>query len=90
LGVRLLSLPNSRGTSPDRLLDRIDIHVEVSLVGYGKLDGDRMGETSKSIRKRKQAACNIQQQRFANSQSDIICNADMRFGGDTTVLQVAG
>jgi len=49
------------------LLDRIDIHVEVSLVGYGKLDGDRMGETSKSIRKRVQAARNIQQQRFAGS-----------------------
>jgi predicted ATPase with chaperone activity len=39
-----------------------------------------MGETSKSIRKRVQAARNIQQQRFASSQSDIICNADMRVG----------
>jgi len=37
-----------------------------------------MGETSKSIRKREQAARNIQQQRFASSQSDISCNADMR------------
>ena len=39
-----------------------------------------MGETSESIRNRVQAARNIQQQRFANSQSDIICNADMRVG----------
>ena len=39
-----------------------------------------MGETSESIRKRVQAARNIQQQRFAGSQSDIICNADMRVG----------
>ena len=39
-----------------------------------------MGETSESIRKRVQAARNIQQQRFASSQSDIICNADMRVG----------
>ena len=39
-----------------------------------------MGETSESIRKRVQVARNIQQQRFANWQSDIICNADMRVG----------
>jgi len=62
------------------LLDRIDIHIEVSQVDYEKLSGDRMGETSESIRKRVQAARNIQQQRFAGSQSDIICNADMRVG----------
>jgi predicted ATPase with chaperone activity len=37
-----------------------------------------MGETSESIRKRVQAARNIQQQRFVSSQSDVICNADMR------------
>jgi len=62
------------------LLDRIDIHIEVPRVDYEKLSGDRMGETSESIRKRVQAARNIQQQRFAGSQSDIICNADMRVG----------
>lgn len=56
------------------LLDRIDIHIEVPRVDYEKLSGDRMGETSESICKRVQAACNIQQQRFANSQSDIFCN----------------
>jgi len=39
-----------------------------------------MGETSEAIRKRVQAACNIHRQRFASSQSDIICNADMRVG----------
>ena len=60
------------------MLDRIDIHIEVPRVDYEKLSGDRMGETSEAIRKRVQAARNIQQQRFANSQSDIICNADMR------------
>jgi len=62
------------------LLDRIDIHIEVPRVDYEKLSGDRMGETSETIRKRVQAARNIQQQRFASSQSDIICNADMRVG----------
>jgi magnesium chelatase family protein len=39
-----------------------------------------MGETSELIRKRMQAARNIQQQRFASSQSDIITNADMCVG----------
>ena len=68
------------------LLDRIDIHIEVPRVDYEKLSGDRMGETSESIRARVQAARNIQQSRFTNSQftnhqsTDIICNADMRLG----------
>ena len=39
-----------------------------------------MGETSEAIRECVQAARNIQQQRFASSQSDIICNTDMRVG----------
>ncbi|MBN2117776.1 MAG: YifB family Mg chelatase-like AAA ATPase [Anaerolineales bacterium] len=65
------------------LLDRIDIHIEVPRVDYEKLSGDRMGESSASIRERVQAARNIQQARFTNSQltnhqsTDIICNADM-------------
>lgn len=42
------------------LLDRIDIHIEVPCMNYEKLSGDRMGETSKSIRKRVQAPRNIQ------------------------------
>ena len=62
------------------LLDRIDIHIEVPRVDYEKLSGDRVGESSASIRQRVQAARNIQQQRFLNSNSDIICNADMRVG----------
>jgi len=39
-----------------------------------------VGKISESIRKRVQVVRNIQQQRFASSQSDIICNADMRVG----------
>jgi magnesium chelatase family protein len=39
-----------------------------------------MGETSDAIRKRVQAARNVQQHRFASSQSDIICNADISVG----------
>ncbi len=61
------------------LLDRIDIHTEVPRVDYEKLSGNKLGETSESIRKRVQTARDIQNQRFANS-TDIVCNADMRIG----------
>jgi len=48
------------------LLDRIDIHIEVPRVDYEKLSGDRIGETSESIRVCVQTAHNIQQLRLAN------------------------
>jgi magnesium chelatase family protein len=63
------------------ILDRIDIHIEVPRVDYEKLSGDRLGESSESIRKRVQTARDIQNQRFSsNGSSDIVCNADMRIG----------
>ncbi|HET7143382.1 MAG TPA: ATP-binding protein [Anaerolineales bacterium] len=65
------------------LLDRIDIHIEVPRVDYEKLSGNKVSESSKSIRTRVQAARNIQQARFTNPNSktsDIVCNADMRIG----------
>ncbi len=63
------------------ILDRIDIHIEVPRVDYEKLSGDRVGETSESIRVRVQTARDIQQRRFSNLESsDIVCNADMRVG----------
>jgi magnesium chelatase family protein len=63
------------------LLDRIDIHIEVPRVDYEKLSGDRLGESSESIRQRVQAARERQLTRFSNNgSSDIVCNADMRVG----------
>jgi magnesium chelatase family protein len=63
------------------LLDRIDIHIEVPRVDYEKLTGDRLGESSESIRARVQAARNIQLQRFSKLESsNIVCNADMHIG----------
>ena len=63
------------------LLDRIDIHIEVPRVDYEKLSGDRVGESSESIRQRVQAARDIQNKRFSNNGStDIVCNADMCVG----------
>jgi len=73
-------------------MDRIDIHIEVPRVDCEKLSGDRMGESSVSIRARVQAVRDIQQKRFSNSAaSGIICNADIFLRrGDPAVLQVAG
>ena len=68
------------------LLDRIDIHIEVPRVDYEKLSGDRVGESSQSIRQRVQAARDIQTKRYSsirnssNELSNIVCNADMRVG----------
>jgi len=61
------------------LLDRIDIHIEVPRVDYEKLSGNKISETSEAIRRRVQAARNIQQARFTNpNSSNIVSNADMR------------
>ena len=49
------------------LLDRIDIHIEVPRVDYDKLSGERLGEPSESIRKRVQAARDVQRTRFTPS-----------------------
>jgi magnesium chelatase family protein len=63
------------------LLDRIDIHIEVPRVDYEKLSGNKLSESSESIRKRVQAARDIQNKRFASGKAtDIVCNADMRIG----------
>ncbi|MCC6261741.1 MAG: YifB family Mg chelatase-like AAA ATPase, partial [Anaerolineales bacterium] len=60
------------------MLDRIDIHIEVPRVDYEKLSGNKLGETSETIRQRVQAARDIQQKRFGNS--DVVSNSDMRVG----------
>jgi magnesium chelatase family protein len=63
------------------MLDRIDICIKIPRVDYKMLSGNRLGETSESIRARVQAARDIQKKRFSsNGSSDIICNADMRVG----------
>ena len=68
------------------MLDRIDIHIEVPRVNYEKLSGNWIGQTSASIRARVQTARDIQQSRFSNTGSDIVCNADMRVG---VIFQIA-
>lgn len=46
------------------LLDRIDIHIEVTPVPFEKLSEERRGESSGIIRERVSAARNIQSERF--------------------------
>tara|TARA_B110000971_G_C19978530_1_gene486189 strand:- start:73 stop:522 length:450 start_codon:yes stop_codon:yes gene_type:complete len=46
------------------LLDRIDIHVEVTPVPFSKLSDERKGEASVTIRKRVTASREIQSERF--------------------------
>jgi magnesium chelatase family protein len=58
------------------LLDRIDIHIEVTPVPFEKLSDERKGETSVEIRKRVTAARELQTQRFEDSKT-VHYNAQM-------------
>lgn len=58
------------------LLDRIDIHIEVTPVPFEKLSDDRKGESSVAIRQRVTKARDIQTQRFANLEN-VHYNAQM-------------
>jgi len=58
------------------LLDRIDIHIEVTPVPFDKLSDDRKGESSVEIRKRVTAAREVQTRRFVDSDS-VHYNAQM-------------
>jgi len=58
------------------LLDRIDIHIEVTPVPFEKLSEERKGEGSVEIRKRVTAAREIQTQRFEEMEN-VHYNAQM-------------
>lgn len=58
------------------LLDRIDIHVEVTPVPINELSDDRKGEASEDIRERVIKARDIQSKRF-EGQKSVYCNAQM-------------
>lgn len=58
------------------LLDRIDIHIEVTPVPFDKLSEERRGESSVDIRKRVITARDIQTKRFTDI-SNIHYNAQM-------------
>jgi len=58
------------------LLDRIDLHVEVTPVAFSELSSHKNGETSEHIRERVIQAREIQAKRF-NDQPGIYSNAQM-------------
>ena len=57
------------------LLDRIDIHIEVSPVKYEKLGDSEMPESSKDIKKRVDKARKIQLERYKDT--GVVCNAGL-------------
>ena len=66
------------------LLDRIDIHIEVTPVNFDQLADTRKSENSEHIRERVIRAREIQEKRFAENEG-IYCNAQM---SSTTVRNV--
>ena len=58
------------------LLDRIDIHIEVTPVPFEKLSEERKGESSVDIRKRVTAARELQTNRFSELEN-VHYNAQM-------------
>ncbi len=58
------------------LLDRIDLHVEVTPVNFSELSSNRKSEPSKTIRDRVIKAREIQTERFKDKKG-IYCNAQM-------------
>lgn len=59
------------------LLDRIDLHVEVTPVNFTELSSDRPAEKSEVIRERVIKAREIQIARFGNGQEGLHSNAQM-------------
>lgn len=58
------------------LLDRIDLHVEVTPVDFNELTSERLAEKSEDIRSRVITAREIQNKRF-EEKPDVFCNAQM-------------
>jgi len=58
------------------LLDRIDLHVEVTPVPFSELSSEKNSETSDDVRERVIKAREIQAKRFEN-ETGVYCNAQM-------------
>ncbi len=57
------------------IIDRIDMHIDLPPVELEKLTGESRSETSKEVRKRVQAARNLQTERYRKTK--LVCNADL-------------
>ncbi len=73
------------------LLDRIDLHVEVTPVPFNELSAERKEESSEQIRERVIAARNIQAERYKNYPG-IYCNAQIssRMLKEICVINIVG
>lgn len=69
------------------LLDRIDLHVEVTPVNFSELSSERTSEKSVAIRERVTVARAIQLRRF-NGKEDVFCNAQMSPNTVRTICQI--
>ena len=69
------------------LLDRIDIHIEVTPVSFDELTDDRVGEPSATIRERVIDARLLQEGRFKD-QEHLHCNAQMASNEVKKICQV--
>jgi len=69
------SIENYLGKISGPLLDRIDIHIEVSPIKYDDLDDKSKVETSKEIRERVNKARHIQLERYKND--NIFSNSQL-------------
>jgi magnesium chelatase family protein len=58
------------------LLDRIDLHVEVTPVPFSELSGDKQQQNSASIREKVIKAREMQEKRYENYPG-VYCNAQM-------------
>jgi len=58
------------------LLDRIDLHVEVTPVAFSELSSQKMSENSEAVRARVITAREIQSKRFEGDEG-VYCNAQM-------------
>jgi magnesium chelatase family protein len=78
------------------LLDRIDLHVEVTPVPYSELSAKATGETSSVIRQRVAAARGVQARRYngivAMRHTGIYCNAQInsRMLREICIIDAAG
>ncbi len=69
------------------LLDRIDIHVEVTPVAFGELTREQFAEKSSTIRDRVIKAREIQGKRFVNTEN-VHCNAQMSAKKIQTICKI--
>ena len=69
------------------LLDRIDIHVEVTPVAFSELSNERKAESSENIRERVINARKIQSERFKENKG-MFCNAQMSANVLRTICKI--